>query len=92
MDTVNVQLFGQDPKIQKAISIARYVSVTKAPVLIVGEAGVGKRTLGKFIHQNSNRADKQLEIVDCSDDPQNVENAILGYREDDTGKFNKGIL
>ncbi|HLE10380.1 MAG: hypothetical protein A2504_04210 [Bdellovibrionales bacterium RIFOXYD12_FULL_39_22] len=92
MDTVNVQLFGQDPKIQKAISVARNVSVTKAPVLIVGESGVGKRTLGRFIHQNSNRADKPFEVVDCSEDAKDVENAILGFREDESGKFNKGVL
>ena len=35
MDNLNLELFGQDPKVQKAISIARNVSVTKAPVLIV---------------------------------------------------------
>ena len=43
MDTINVELFGRDPKIQKAISIAKNVAVTKAPVLIVGEIGVGKK-------------------------------------------------
>ena len=55
METVNLELFGQDPKVQKAVSTAKNVSVTKAPVLISGEAGVGKRTLANFIHQNSNR-------------------------------------
>lgn len=92
MDNVNVELFGKDPKIQKAISVARNVSVTKAPVLIVGEAGVGKRTLAKFIHQNSNREERELQIVDCSVDSQDVENKILGYREADTGRFVKGVL
>jgi len=92
MDNVNVELFGRDPKIQKAISVARNVSVTKAPVLIVGETGVGKRTLAKFIHQNSNREEKELQIVDCSLESKEVENLILGYREEDTGRFIKGIL
>ncbi len=92
MENVNVELFGQDPKIQKAISVARNVSVTKAPVLIVGEAGVGKRTMAKFIHQNSNRETRELQIVDCSVDAREVENAILGHREADTGRFIKGIL
>jgi two-component system response regulator FlrC len=92
MDTVNVELFGRDPKVQKAISIARNVSVTKAPVLIVGENGVGKRTLGQFIHQNSNRSSQPLEIVDCAQDPEVVENEILGFRDDSTGRFKKGVL
>jgi two-component system, response regulator FlrC len=92
MDTVRVELFGQDPKIQKAISIARNVSVTKAPVLVVGEAGVGKRSLSQFIHQNSARSDGQFSIVDCSNEAQQVENEILGHRDEETGRFNKGIL
>ena len=92
METVNVELFGKDPKIQKAINVAQNVSVTKAPVLVTGEAGVGKRTLGRFIHENSNRAAQAFEVVDCAADDQTVENEILGYRDPESGRFNKGIL
>ena len=92
MDTVNVQLFGMDPKIQKSIAIAQNVSVTKTPVLIIGEIGVGKKTLAQFIHQQSNRIEKPFAIVDCSLDAQSVENMILGHRVEETGRFNKGIL
>lgn len=91
METVNVELFGKDPKVQKAINIASNVSTTKAPVLISGEAGVGKRTLARFIHENSNRSTKHLETVDCSLDSVTVENQILGWR-DENGRFNKGVL
>lgn len=91
MDNVNVELFGRDPKVQKAISVARNVSVTKAPVLIIGEVGVGKKTLGEFIHTNSNRATKPFEIVDCGLEAQEVENQILGFRDDEE-RFQKGVL
>ena len=92
MNTINVELFGRDPKIQRAINIARNVSVTKASVLIVGEAGLGKRTLGRYIHDNSTRAKNSFLSVDCASDPQEVENEILGFRCSETGRFNKGIL
>ncbi|MCK5072381.1 MAG: sigma-54-dependent Fis family transcriptional regulator [Bacteriovoracaceae bacterium] len=92
MDNINVELFGKDPKIQKAISVARNVSVTKASVLINGEVGVGKKSLAKFIHENSNRADQPLEIVDCSNPSKEVENKILGHRDEQTGRFTKGVL
>ena len=92
MNTVNVELFGKDPKVQKALSIARNVSVTKAPVLIVGEAGVGKRMLATYIHENSNRAEQILKFVDCAEDPKNVENMILGFRNEESGRFVKGAL
>lgn len=92
MDTVNVELFGKDPKVQKALSIARNVSVTKAPVLITGEAGIGKRSLAYFIHNNSTRTDKDVHTVDCSEDSKTVENNILGFRDDESGRFSKGVL
>ena len=92
METVNLDLFGKDVKVLKALSTAKNVSVTKAPVLISGEAGVGKRTLGLFIHQNSSRCDGPLISVDCAQEPQDVENSILGYRDQETGRFHKGAL
>ncbi len=91
METVNVELFGRDPKVQKAVNVAANVSVTKAPVLIAGEAGVGKRTLARYIHENSSRASKPFEMVDCGADAKTVENHILGWR-DEEGRFNKGVL
>jgi len=92
MDTVNVELFGKDPKVQRAIATAKNLAVTKAPILIVGENGIGKKSLGRYIHLNSNRGDYPLEIIDCATDVQSVEDEILGYRNEESGRFNRGIL
>jgi len=92
METVNIELFGQDPKVLKAISTAKNVSVTKAPVLISGEAGVGKKSLSYFIHQNSNRNEGPIELVDCGSGDKEAENKILGFRDEETGRFHKGVL
>ncbi len=85
------EYFGQDPKIVKSLKVAKNVAVTKAPVLIVGEAGIGKKTLANYIHTSSTRTNKPFFMVDCSKDTLDVENQILGYR-DDTGRFVKGVL
>lgn len=92
METIKVELFGTDTRVEKALQQARNLSVSKAAVLIVGENGVGKRTLGRFIHENSIRANQAFELVDCSLPAQEVENRILGHRDNATGRFNKGIL
>ena len=92
METVDLNLFGSDPKVLKAVSSAKNVSVTKAPVLIAGEVGVGKKTLGRFIHQNSNRASGAFETVDCSLPADEVEAKILGHRDSESGRFIKGVL
>jgi two-component system response regulator FlrC len=92
METIRVELFGTDARVEKALQQARNLSVSKAAVLVVGENGVGKRTLCRYIHENSNRANQPFEVVDCSLSPQEVENRILGHRDNATGRFNKGIL
>jgi two-component system response regulator FlrC len=92
METIRVELFGTDTRVEKAVQQARNLSVSKAAVLIVGENGVGKRTLGRYIHENSGRATQPFELVDCSLSAQEVENRILGHRDNVSGRFTKGIL
>ena len=92
MEKINIELFGQDSKITKAIRIAQNVAVTKSPVLIVGEIGIGKKTLGQYIHQSSSRSQEEIHIVDCLEDQKVVENNILGHRDKETGRFHKGVL
>jgi two-component system, response regulator FlrC len=85
-------LVGNHPKFNNALETARNVAVTKTPVLISGEAGVGKKALGAYIHQNSVRKNARLEIVDCNVDSQTVEKIVLGYRDNESGRFNRGVL
>jgi len=92
MSTIKLELFGKDLKVQKAISTAKNVSVTKAPVLIMGEKGVGKRSLAQLIHEQSGRSNRPIYTVDCSKSAEEVEALILGARDDESGRFNKGVL
>ncbi|MDA9792942.1 sigma 54-interacting transcriptional regulator [Bacteriovoracaceae bacterium] len=87
-----VELVGCHPKFRKALDFASNVSVTKSPVLIVGEAGTGKKTISLFIHENSQRQNSPIYEVDCSQEAQQVENQILGFRDPESGSFNKGVL
>lgn len=85
-------LVGNHPKFNAALEMARNVAVTKTPILISGEAGSGKKALGSYIHQNSARKNARLEVVDCSLDTATVEKIVLGYRDDESGRFNRGVL
>ncbi len=85
-------LVGNHPKFNNALETARNVAVTKTPVLISGEAGSGKKALGAYIHTNSARKSARIEIVDCACDAQMVEKIVLGYRDEESGKFNRGVL
>jgi two-component system response regulator FlrC len=85
-------LVGNHPKFNMALETARNVAVTKTPVLISGEAGSGKKALGAYIHNNSVRKNARLEIVDCAEGSEMVEKIVLGYRDEETGRFNRGVL
>jgi two-component system response regulator FlrC len=87
-----LNLVGNHPKFNAALEMARNVAVTKTPILISGEAGSGKKALGAYIHQNSARKNARLEVVDCSLDTATVEKIVLGYRDDESGRFNRGVL
>lgn len=92
MEFVKLELFGSDLRINKAIEQAKNLASSKATVLISGENGVGKRSLASFIHNLSSRSNNAFEIVDCSLPPQDVENKILGFRDSESGRFNRGAL
>lgn len=85
-------LVGNHPKFNQALETARNVAVTKTPILISGEAGSGKKALGGYIHTHSARKNAKLEVVDCSEDTQTVEKIVLGFRDDESGRFNRGVL
>jgi two-component system response regulator FlrC len=91
MESVNVEYFGKDLKVIRSLEMARNLSATKAPMLVSGEAGLGKRALCQYVHTLSRRKDNPLLVVDCALEPKIVENQILGYR-DEEGKFHKGVL
>lgn len=85
-------LIGSHPKFVKAVELANNLAVTKAPVLVVGESGTGKKSFCNYIHQKSSRGNSVLSVVDCSQEAKTVENLILGHRDEETGRFNKGVL
>ncbi len=51
---------------RKALAWGERVARTEAPVLITGERGTGKELLAHFIHRNSNRRRRKLEVVNSA--------------------------
>jgi two-component system response regulator FlrC len=84
-------LFGQDDKISECINQAKTYGSSKVPVLICGEVGVGKKSLGQLIHEHSARKMNPFLVLDCHEN-QEIEKKILGHRDEVSGRFQKGIL
>jgi two-component system response regulator AtoC len=68
------------PKVAKTKEIARQVAATDVPVLILGESGVGKEVMARFIHSHAGRAGKPFVKVNCAALPNDLlESELFGY-------------
>jgi len=84
------------PKMAQVKNVARQVAGTDVPVLMLGESGVGKEVLARFIHVHSGRVDKPFIKVNCAALPNDLlESELFGYERgaftgamaDKPGKF-----
>ena len=71
-----------DPRMQEVLAVARRVAGSDATVLIMGESGVGKEVIFRYIHRQSRRAEKPAVAINCAAIPENMLEAILfGYEK-----------
>jgi two-component system response regulator AtoC len=69
-------------KMVHARAIARQVANTDVPVLILGESGVGKEVLARYIHAHSGRAGQPFIKVNCAALPNELlESELFGYEK-----------
>jgi PAS domain S-box-containing protein len=78
----NSDIIAVDQKMIAVLEAARKVSKVDTTVLLLGETGAGKEVVAKFIHRNSNRADKAFIKVNCGAIPENlIESELFGYEK-----------
>ncbi|PLT35678.1 transcriptional regulator [Bacillus sp. V5-8f] len=85
-------IVGQSPEIMKVFHLAKKVAKVNSTVLLLGESGVGKEVIVKYIHQESDRADGPLVKVNCAAIPKHLlESELFGYEKGAfTGADNRG--
>ncbi|WP_339369241.1 sigma-54 interaction domain-containing protein [Paenibacillus elgii] len=72
---------GKGELIGNAIRLARKVAGAENPLLVIGEAGVGKEQLAQVIHQASPRADKPFMTLHCGSVPTGLlETELFGFQ------------
>ncbi|PYQ16208.1 MAG: hypothetical protein DMF79_18935, partial [Acidobacteria bacterium] len=73
-------LLCSSPSMLRLREIARQIAATDAPVLLLGETGVGKEVMARYIHEESARRDKPFVKVNCAALPHDLlESELFGY-------------
>ncbi len=70
-------LIGESAPFEEVLQKLGMISRTPGNVLIVGETGTGKELLARALHANSDRADKNFIVVDCTNLPTSLAESIL---------------
>ncbi len=80
---------GADPSMTQSIKLCRKIIDKDIPLLILGETGVGKDTLARAIHAESQRSEKPYVAVNCAAIPSTLlASELFGYAP---GTFTGGV-
>jgi len=65
---------------RECLSLAKRVARFDTTVLLLGESGVGKNILARYIHNNGSRRDGPFITINCASIPENLlESELFGY-------------
>jgi two-component system response regulator FlrC len=71
-----------DRQFNELLSLASTVAKSKASVLILGESGTGKRSLARFIHENSARSGRPFHLMNCRETALGDQETVFKALED----------
>lgn len=75
-------IIAHDERTLDMLRLAKRVAKVDTTVLILGETGVGKEEVAKFIHKNSSRQTHGFIRVNCGAIPENLmESELFGYEK-----------
>jgi len=75
-------LVGHSAPFRNALRVAQQASTSTAPVMLIGEAGVGKRAFARAIHESSERPQTPLIELSCASLPSElIERQLFGDEE-----------
>ncbi|MDI2588467.1 sigma 54-interacting transcriptional regulator [Psychrobacillus sp. NEAU-3TGS] len=70
---------------KKVLSTSLNIANVDTTVLISGATGTGKEIIAEYIHENSNRKEYPMIVINCASIPENLlESTLFGY---DKGSF-----
>lgn len=77
-----IDMVAEDKKMLDVLTRAYKVAKVDSTTLILGETGVGKEEVAKYIHENSSRAKQRFVKVNCGALSENlIESELFGYEK-----------
>jgi transcriptional regulator with PAS, ATPase and Fis domain len=73
----NTKIIGKSSQIKLIKKNLKNVASSHAPIVLLGETGTGKELLVNFIHKNSDRVNKKLLCINCSNLAESLAESIL---------------
>lgn len=75
-------IIGDNPVLDRALTVAVQVASTDLSVLITGESGVGKEVIPQIIHVNSHRKHNHYIAVNCGAIPEGtIDSELFGHEK-----------
>ncbi|MBM3845248.1 MAG: PEP-CTERM-box response regulator transcription factor [Verrucomicrobia bacterium] len=75
-------MLGSSPQISAVFEQIRKVATSQAPVLLLGESGVGKEMVARAIHRKSQRPEGPFVAINCGAIPENLlESELFGHEK-----------
>ncbi|MED1744117.1 sigma-54 interaction domain-containing protein [Brevibacillus borstelensis] len=72
----------RSPSMRQVASMADKLSQVDSSVILLGESGVGKGVLAKYIHERSPRKDRPFVHINCGAIPESLlESELFGYEK-----------
>ncbi|MDW8002789.1 MAG: sigma-54 dependent transcriptional regulator [Deltaproteobacteria bacterium] len=72
----------ESKKMKEVLTAAEKVAKSDVTVLILGESGVGKELISRYIHEKSGRKDNPFIAVNCAAIPENLlESELFGFEK-----------
>ncbi len=75
-------IIASDDKMLGVLEVAKKVAKVDTTVLVMGETGVGKEVVAKFVHKHSSRVNNAFVKINCGAIPDNlIESELFGYEK-----------
>lgn len=88
INVLSKPFIAKSEKMRKIIDVIHRIANVNSTVLLLGESGVGKTRLAKYVHQQSMRREMPFISINCSNLPESlIESELFGY---EPGSFTGG--